>query len=132
MSIPTIRTIRAISLILLAAGGLFLCSPSHLSAQAALPDEYTRQARLSETPSAGFAGGGISLSGDTAIVFSAVGCYVFVRSAGAWTQQALLVPSDGPGVFSGLVPPISVALAGDTAVVGGPGAAINGHAYQGA
>lgn len=43
--------------------------------------------------------------------------YVHVRSGGAWTQQAKLVPSDGsPGDAFGF----AVALDGDTAVIGAP------------
>ena len=44
--------------------------------------------------------------------------YVFVRAGGVWTEQAKLTASDGAGGdWFGW----SVAVAGDTAVVGAPG-----------
>ncbi len=61
-----------------------------------------------------------AVSGDTAVVGaylhnSSIGAaYVFVRTSGVWTQQAKLTPSDGTGGWFG----ISVAVSGDTAVVG--------------
>ena len=66
----------------------------------------------------------VALSGDTALVGTvngggepAVGAaYVFVRSGGAWTQQAELTNGLVGGQFGR-----SVALDGDTAVIGAPG-----------
>jgi hypothetical protein len=67
-----------------------------------------------------------ALSGDTALMgvasdddqgASSGSAYVFVRSGGVWTEQAKLLPSDGAaGDLFGR----SVALAGDTALVGAP------------
>jgi len=70
-------------------------------------------------------GGAVALSGDTALVGAkldrdpnggqAGSAYVFTRSGGEWTQGAKLVPEDGDaGDRFGA----SVALAGDTALVG--------------
>jgi hypothetical protein len=55
--------------------------------------------------------------------------YVFIRSGGTWTQQAKLTPSDHGGVFGE-----SVAISGDTIVVGSrysdvPGVSNAGAAY---
>jgi MYXO-CTERM domain-containing protein len=73
-------------------------------------------------------GGSVALSGDTALVSMAQGdvgansiqgrVYVFTRSGGAWTQQQKLTAADGAAVdqFG-----ISVALSGDTALVGALG-----------
>jgi hypothetical protein len=83
----------------------------------------------------------VALSGGTALVGAPLAdvdgwpergaAYVFVRSSDGWIQQAKLVPPDGPGVgrFGS-----SVAISGDTALVGAPsyGSGINhgqGAAY---
>ena len=75
-------------------------------------------------------GGSVSVSGDTAVI-GAYGkasdpgvAYVYVRSAGVWTQQQKLTASDGApyGGFG-----ISVSVSGDTAVIGAYGKA----SYQG-
>ena len=69
----------------------------------------------------------VALSGDTALVgaysddvganFDQGSAYVFVRSGAIWIQQAQLTASDGAaGVFFGY----SVALSGDTALIGVP------------
>jgi hypothetical protein len=78
-------------------------------------------------------GGSVALSGDTAIVgtrsnASATGAaYVFTRSGSSWTQQQELTASDtAVGDFYG----VSVALSGDTAIVGALGkVAYTGAAY---
>jgi hypothetical protein len=86
-------------------------------------------------------GNAVALSGDTAIVGASskagaagphVGAaYVYVRSGTTWTQQARLVAADGaPEDFFGC----SVALSGDTAVIGaynvsGPAGGHQGAAY---
>jgi MYXO-CTERM domain-containing protein len=91
----------------------------------------TQQAELGADDGArsdGF-GAAVALSGDTALVgapftdtsagLSDVGsAYVFVRTGTSWTQQAKLVASDGSGLdrFG-----ITVALSGDTALVGATG-----------
>ena len=66
-------------------------------------------------------GSAVSVSGDTAVIGAASknsgrgAAYVFVRSAGVWTQQQELTASDGaPNDSFG----ISVSVSGDTAVVG--------------
>ena len=70
-------------------------------------------------------GTSVAISGDTAVVgvpyqddYSGTGAaYVFVRSGGTWSQQAKLTASDGAAFdWFGC----SVALSGDTAVVGCP------------
>jgi hypothetical protein len=75
----------------------------------------------------------VALSGDTALVGTvngggepAVGAYVIVRSGSAWTQQAELTNGLVGGQFGR-----SVALDGDTAVIGAPGDASDspGSAY---
>ncbi len=95
---------------------------------------WTEQQKL--TASAGAASDGaandrfgysIALSGDTAIVGAnfdddkgtdSGSAYVFVRNAGVWTHQAKLTASDGAAYDNfGL----SVALSGDTAIVGANG-----------
>jgi len=84
-------------------------------------------------------GGAVAISGDTAIVgatgvdlanaVTAGAAYVFVRSNGAWAQQAKLVASDATtnALFG-----TSVAIAGDTAIVGARGALTAGLASTGA
>ncbi len=84
---------------------------------------WTQQAEL--TASDGAAGDGfgatVSLSGTTAVVGAAKkgsgrgAAYVFVGSAGAWTQQAALSPTDGA---AGDAFGFSVSVKADTAVVG--------------
>jgi hypothetical protein len=88
---------------------------------------FTQQAKL--TASDGAAGdsfgSSVALSGDTALVgapYDDVGAntdqgsaYVFVRSGATWSQQAKLIASDGAAYdYLGA----SVALSGDTALVG--------------
>ena len=84
-------------------------------------------------------GGSVALAGDTAVVGAygkSVGghadagvAYVYTRSGGTWSQQTKLSdPDAAAGDYFG----ISVALAGDTALVGAYGAAFDGHAGAGA
>ncbi len=79
----------------------------------------------------------VALSGDTALVASPyVGAgdegavYVFVRSAGAWSQQgpALVAPDAAAYDFFGC----SVALSGSTALVGAHGVDVGSQTNQGA
>ncbi len=91
---------------------------------------FTRQARLGLTPNVSGFGDQVSISGDTAAVFSRAGIYVLVRSGEAWSQQAVLIPSDGASVIN-LSATVS-AIDADTIVVGGPNANINSNANQGA
>ena len=92
------------------------------------PSDYTQQARFSVTPSNGLGSGPVAVSGNTAVVYSGVGYYVYVRSGDVWSQQAILVPSDGvtPSSFK------DVGIDGDTIVIGGAGATINGNVNRGA
>jgi cysteine-rich repeat protein len=74
----------------------------------------------------------VAVDGDTALVgasedsdngYLSGSAYVFTRAGGVWTQQAKLLPADGGiGDYFGA----SVALDGDTAVVGAYGDAYNG------
>ena len=82
-------------------------------------------------------GQSVALSGDTAVV-GAVGAdgghlnqgaaYVFVRRGTTWTQQQKLVAGDG-AAFDGFGN--SVALSGDTALVGAASADVEGREDQG-
>ena len=96
-----------------------------------------QQAELSAgdgAPSDAF-GYSVAISGDTALVGAPLheigsniyqgAAYVFTRSGSSWTQQAELVASDGAAndQFG-----VSVAISGDTALVGAPFY----HTYQGA
>lgn len=100
-------------------------------AQAAYPVEidplvWTQQSKLlaSDGAAGDVFGTTIAISGDTALVGAHAddelgadsgSAFVFVRSGEVWTEQAKLVPSDGAaGDHFG----VSVALEGDTAVVG--------------
>jgi len=87
---------------------------------------WTQQAKLTAADPAAddYFGYSVALSGDTAVVGAYAdddggtdsgSAYVFVRSAGVWTQQAKLTAADAA---SGDEFGISVALSGDTAVVG--------------
>jgi len=91
------------------------------------------QAKLiaSDAADLDLSGSSVSLSGNTAVFgspsdratpFGQGAAYVFVSSGSTWTQQAKLVASDAAGedrLGS------SVAISGDTAVVGAPGVNIN-------
>ncbi len=102
---------------------------------------WTQQARLTAADGAegDEFGTSVAISGDTVVVgasFATVGtntyqgaAYVFVRSGATWTQQAKLTAGDGGG---GDQFGTSVAISGDTAVVGAPGhggGASSGAAY---
>ena len=84
-------------------------------------------------------GGSVALAGDTAVVGAygkSVGghadagvAYIYTRAGTVWSQKAELSdPDAAAGDYFG----ISVALAGDTALVGAYGAAFDGHAGAGA
>ena len=101
---------------------------------------WTQQAKL--TASDGISGDSfgfsVALSGDSAIVgatFADRGAnvdqgaaYIFTRSGSIWTQQAALVASDGAAndLFG-----VSVALSGDTAIVGASSDEIGPNVNQG-
>src|SRR5215475_8338985 len=88
---------------------------------------WTQEARLKAPLGAAgdYFGSAVAISGDTAIVGAYLAdtvaninqglVYVFTRSAGVWTQQAKLKADDGgANDFFG----ISVAIDGDTAIIG--------------
>jgi hypothetical protein len=101
---------------------------------------WTQQEKL--TASAGAAydefGHSVAISGDTAVVgayLNDVGgnlrqgsAHVFTRSGSAWSEQQKLTAQDGAtnDIFGA-----SVAVSGDTVVVGAPGDDINGRIEQG-
>jgi FG-GAP repeat protein/putative Ig domain-containing protein len=104
---------------------------------------WTQEDKLkAPTGAAGdFFGGSVAISGNTAIVgaylndiegidFANQGSvYIFTRSAGVWTQQDKLMASDGAAndLFG-----FSVAIDGDTAIVGAPLADAGVNVNQGA
>jgi hypothetical protein len=88
-------------------------------------------------------GRSVALSGDTALVgapgccaFNGLGEFrgtadVFVGSGATWTDQAELTASDGVGGLAGDLFGSSVALSGDTAVIGAPSKnSVTGEAYS--
>ncbi len=84
-------------------------------------------------------GKSVAISGDTTIVganFHSVGAnshqglaYIFARTGPNWSQQAELTASDGAAFHSFGE---SVAISGDTAIVGAPGANVGANADRGA
>ncbi|MEZ4334084.1 MAG: SUMF1/EgtB/PvdO family nonheme iron enzyme [Myxococcota bacterium] len=82
---------------------------------------WTQQQKL--LPSEGSFGESVAISGDTAVIGSAFAngntgaAYVFSRDGGIWTEQQRLVDLDG---VSGDSFGWSVAISGDTVVVGSP------------
>lgn len=83
-------------------------------------------------------GNSVALDGNTAVI-GAVGnqfvravpgaAYVFTRSGGEWKQQQKLTASDG---VAGDLFGVSVAVSGNTAVIGADNKTINAHTGQGA
>jgi hypothetical protein len=77
----------------------------------------------------------VALDGDTALVgvpgasSSTGSAYVFVRTAGVWTVQQVLTPSDGA---TGDEFGVAVALDGDTALVGADRHDLSGGSFSGA
>lgn len=100
-------------------------APAHADQAADVAQAMTPQSLLlaSDAQSGAQFGAAIALDGDTALIAApAVGgtgaAYVFVRSGGAWSEQAKLVGgSTDPNAFFGT----SVAVSGDIAFVGAPG-----------
>ena len=100
-------------------------------------DTWTQQAKLAADDGAAFdeAGFSVAIDGDTALVGAPFAngsegkAYVFTRSGTDWTPQATLAADDGAAAdrFG-----LSVKVAGDTAIVGSPSAAIGANNYQGA
>lgn len=101
---------------------------------------WRQQGKLTASDGVELDGFGVSvaLSGDTALV-GADGAdtgeadqgaaYVFTHDGGVWSQRTKLTADDGA---AGDAFGVSVALAGDTALVGANVAAVNGDAKQGA
>ncbi len=86
---------------------------------------WTQQAELTPDPTTHSFAHAVSVDGDTSLVgayldtgASVGAAYVFVRSGTTWTRQAKLVASDGA---SGDILGVSVALSGDTALLGADG-----------
>jgi hypothetical protein len=140
----TLRTNRPLVLLLLLALGLILGLALTPAVQAQ-PDPLVglalQQAELtgSDGASGDFFGSSVVLDGDTALVgagYKTVSgrldqgvAYVFTRSGGAWSQQAELTASDGAaGDYFGF----SVALDGDTALIGASNKTVSAHLGQGA
>ncbi|QJD29875.1 FG-GAP repeat protein [Methylococcus geothermalis] len=101
---------------------------------------WSEQAILTASDKSDFAdfGSSVAVSGNTALVgaryadpgglTNAGQAYVYVRSGGSWTQQAILAASDkSAGAYFGA----SVALAGNRALVGAPEADSGGFTYAG-
>ena len=95
---------------------------------------WTQQAKLLASDAATFSrfGSSVALSGDTLLVGASLkgsstgAAYVFTRTGSVWTQQALLSATDtATGADFGA----SVALAGNTALVGADGASGGGRVY---
>src|SRR6266542_1368095 len=99
---------------------------------------FTQHQKLEASDPAAFDGFGFSvaISGETVVVGAlfddgAAGlqqgsAYVFARSGGVWTQQQKLLASDAA---AGALFGISVAISGETVVVGAPGDDSRGSAY---
>ena len=102
---------------------------------------WSQQTELADPDAAGndVFGTSVALSGDTALVGdynktvagqgSAGAAYVYTRTGTTWSQQAELTASDaacGDGLG------ISVALSGDTALVGAAWKTVSGQSYAGA
>src|SRR6266540_2968214 len=99
---------------------------------------FTQHQKLEASDPAAFDGFGFSvaISGETVVVGAlfddgAAGlqqgsAYVFARSGGVWTQQQKLLASDAA---AGALFGISVAISGETVVVGAPGDDAGGSAY---
>jgi hypothetical protein len=102
---------------------------------------WTQQAELtgSDGADADLFGYSVALDGDTALIGARLktvnghstqgAAYVFTRSGGVWSQQAEMTGSDGAsGDYFGC----SVALDGDTALIGASYKTVSGHLAQGA
>ncbi|MEO5914550.1 MAG: choice-of-anchor D domain-containing protein [Luteolibacter sp.] len=76
--------------------------------------------------------GGVAISADTAILGGvlqgATSAYVFKRSGVTWSPQAKIAPAD---LMTGDLFGVSVAIAGDTAVIGAPAQSPNNIDYKG-
>jgi hypothetical protein len=81
---------------------------------------WTQEAKIraSDSGVTGLFGHSVTLSGDVALVGASDSAYVFVRSGTTWTEEAKLLASGTANVSA--LSTSSVALAGDTALVGTP------------
>jgi hypothetical protein len=94
---------------------------------------WTQTAKLTASGGSGAFGDAVRIDGNNALIgaqLTGVGgnmdqgaAFVFTNQGGTWSQSGLLVASDG-GRFDSLGS--SVALEGSTALVGAPGATVNG------
>ena len=101
------------------------------------PENEVAKLLASDAQANDYFGGSVAVSGDTAVIgaryedtggSNAGAAYVFTRSGGSWTQQAKLLASDAQSSdYFG----VSVAVSGDTAVIGAYGEATGGS-YAGA
>jgi len=97
---------------------------------------WTQQQKLTASDSEPYDqfGASVAISGDTVVVgrpdYGAMGAaYVFVRSGTTWTQQQKLTASDGK-VYDFLG--YTIAISGNTMVIGAPISNIGANTYQGA
>ncbi len=79
---------------------------------------WSQQAKLtaSDGISSDFFGQAVAISGEVLIVARFGGAYIYDRTGSAWTQRANLTPSPASDLFGN-----SVAVFGNTAIVGAPG-----------
>lgn len=110
------------------------------AAPAPMVTQYTEDQKIIASDGARMQafGHSVALSGDIAMVgatdvrpsdYSAV--YVFTRSNGVWTEKQILHAADGT-VGDKANFGASIAIRGDTAIIGAVGAKVNGNAQQGA
>lgn len=106
----------------LCAAGLLLAAGQPAQAATLAQQAYLKGGTTAAGENLGYS---VAISGDTAVVgmpFEGSGgaAYIYVRSAGVWTQQAKLTASnkEANDKFG-----YSVAIAGDTVVIGAPGEA---------
>jgi hypothetical protein len=104
-------------------------TPVGTTADAALGSNFTQQARLSTDIAGDEYPGVVGISGDTAVASSTAGVHVYLRAGATWSQQALLIPSDGPCANSFGT---ALAIDGDTMVIGCEFQTVNGNSNQGA
>ena len=83
---------------------------------------WSQQAKLSPSGQVGDFGVGVSIDNDTALIGASGSAYVFLRSGTSWTWQSTLLANNGSG---------SVAIKGETAVVGAKWDDIGANTNQG-
>lgn len=92
-------------------------------------EDYIEQARVATDTVGNSYANSVRISGDTAVVSSTSGFYVYTRVGTTWAQQAVLIPSDGTSV---LTSPYPIAIDEDTVVIGARTTNVNGNPNQGA